>query len=245
MADDWFDRLVDQDWAGETETPTRRDRTPGETTRLPPPGQVIDLGDPTDETETPETSKDETSDRRDRDRTPEHTETDPVDLSKNETTAASDSETSTADDTETSETETERAQRTAYEHIADALIAAAARLPTAEDAAEARRDVVRSARARAAAYSISAALAGFAPALLGAGWNLPGVVRGWLDGIAAEASIGAALLIGAALAGIVWAAWDRRTRNLPGWLAWTCRIPLASIVAGVLLWAPAWPALNL
>lgn len=236
MSDDWFDRLVDQDWA-ETKTRDRRDQDRAPAGRLPPPGSVIDdfrdLADETSETRPRETSETETRDPA---------ETVSVDLGKNDETTATKTETETSDRATKTETET---QPSAYDAIADAILAAADRLPTAEQAAEARRDIVRSKRARAALYNISAASVGLLPLTAGADWTLPGIVTIWIDNIAAEASIGGALVIGTGLAGIVWAAWDRRTRNLPGWAAWACRIPLASVVAGVLLWAPAWPALNL
>jgi hypothetical protein len=236
VADDWFDRFVDQDWAGETQTRDRRDRDPGG--RIPAPGETIDLRDLRSETGPRETET--------RDQAAERTETDPVDLGKTAKTAKTDGETTeTETDSSPAEDETEQDQQSAYDAIADALVAAAGRLPTAEDAAEARRDIVRSKRARATLYNTSAAAAGLLPAAAGADWTAPGTVTGWLDNIAADASIGAALILGTALAGIVWAVWDRRTRALPPWAAWACRIPLASVVAGVLLWAPAWPALNL
>lgn len=229
---DWLDDLIDQDWA-ETETHAQRDRD----RRLPAPGETIDLRDPRDETAPRETDETETTTAQG------ETETAPADLDK--TTETDDTETETGDETSRRDSETETERQGVYDAIADAILAAADRLPTAEQAAAARRDIVRSKRARAALYSASAAGAGFLPMTAGAGWTLPGIVTGWLDSIAAEASIGGALVIGCGLAGLVWAVWDRRTRNLPAWAAWACRIPLASVIAGVLLWAPAWPALNL
>jgi hypothetical protein len=219
MADDWFDNLIDQDWAGETRTAP----PPAGGDRLPAPGQVIDLGKPDTPAEAPSPEAVDTPDSSDG--APD-APGEPVGIDK-------------------AEPETGRDQQSAYDAIADAIRAAADRLPTAEDAAEARRDIVRSRRARAALYNATAAAAGLLPAAAGATWTLPGTVTGWLDNIAAEASIGGALVIGAGLAALVWAVWDRRTRTLPAWAAWTCRIPLASVVAGVLLWAPAWDSLNL
>jgi hypothetical protein len=87
-------------------------------------------------------------------------------------------------------------------------------------------------RTRALAYNGAAA---------GAGWALGLVptVGGWITDCGSEYSITAALILGTGICVATAQLWDRRTR---GWwppLAWFCRIPLASCVIALGLYAPA------
>ncbi|MFG2533541.1 hypothetical protein [Streptomyces sp. NPDC048516] len=89
-----------------------------------------------------------------------------------------------------------------------------------------------SAKTRAALYNASAA---------GAGWCC-GLVPKLGDLIAEcgrEASITAALLVGGGGCLLVMHLWDRRTRHWWPGIAWVARIPLASAVTALALYAPA------
>jgi hypothetical protein len=78
-------------------------------------------------------------------------------------------------------------------------------------------------------------------AAAGAGYLL-GLVP-WLDSALCscgrEASIGAALLLGGTGTALVAHVWDRRTRHWWPGLAWAARIPLASCITALALYAPA------
>lgn len=75
----------------------------------------------------------------------------------------------------------------------------------------------------------------------GAGWGLGLVplLDHALDSCGRDASIGAALLLGVGGCLAVAHLWDRRTRHWWAGLAWAARIPLASAVTALALWAPA------
>lgn len=89
-----------------------------------------------------------------------------------------------------------------------------------------------SAGTRRLLYSASAAGAGY---LLG----LEPLLADVIAECGREASIGAALVIGLAVTGLIAHLWDRRTRHWWWGLAWAARIPLASAVTALALWAPA------
>lgn len=75
----------------------------------------------------------------------------------------------------------------------------------------------------------------------GVGWWAglgPALRNDVLAACGAEASVGAALFLGAGVCALTYMAVDRRTR---GWwppLAWVCHIPYATAVAALLLYAP-------
>ncbi|MBA0051943.1 hypothetical protein E0L36_13870 [Streptomyces sp. AJS327] len=74
----------------------------------------------------------------------------------------------------------------------------------------------------------------------GVGWwcGLGPAVHGLLADCGADASVGAALIVGTGLCAVTAMAVDRRTR---GWwppLAWVCHIPYATCVLALLLYAP-------
>lgn len=88
-----------------------------------------------------------------------------------------------------------------------------------------------SAKTRAGLYNGAAA---------GTGWAL-----GLYDQLAAaiadcgEQSIGGALVLGVGACLLIAHVWDRRTRHWWPGLAWAARIPLATAVLALALWAPA------
>lgn len=87
-------------------------------------------------------------------------------------------------------------------------------------------------RTRRALYNATAAATG---------WGL-GLVPSLGDAIAAcgrEASIGAALVLGCGICLVIAHMWDRRTRHWWPGLAWVARIPLASAITALALYAPA------
>ncbi|MGV9987748.1 hypothetical protein [Streptomyces olivaceus] len=88
-----------------------------------------------------------------------------------------------------------------------------------------------SARTRAALYNASAA---------GAGWAL-GLYDpcAWALADCGSYSTGGALVLGVGAALLVAHLWDRRTRHWWPGLAWAARIPLATVILAVALWAPA------
>ncbi|MCZ0207921.1 hypothetical protein OZK63_21140 [Streptomyces sp. UMAF16] len=88
-------------------------------------------------------------------------------------------------------------------------------------------------KTRAGLYNASAA---------GAGWAL-----GLYDPLAAaladcgQQSIGGALTLGVGGCLVIAHVWDRRTRHWWPGLAWAARIPLATAILAIALWAPAAP----
>ncbi|MEU5091702.1 hypothetical protein [Streptomyces sp. NPDC021356] len=92
--------------------------------------------------------------------------------------------------------------------------------------------IALSPKTRAALYNGSAA---------GAGWSL-GLYDQFAHAIAScgsEASVSGALVLGAGGCLLIAHVWDRRTRHWWPGLAWAARIPLASAVLALALWAPA------
>jgi hypothetical protein len=86
-------------------------------------------------------------------------------------------------------------------------------------------------RTRGLLYNGLAALAGWGLALT----RLFGDV---ITQCAQHAGIRAALILGVAMIVVIGQFWDRRTRGWYGPLAWVCRIPLASAVVALGLYAP-------
>lgn len=91
--------------------------------------------------------------------------------------------------------------------------------------------VALSPKTRAALYNISAA---------GAGWGLG--LEPWLSHLINECGttqgIAAALVLGAGLCLVIAHFWDRRTRHWWVGLAWAARIPLATALTALALYAP-------
>lgn len=105
-------------------------------------------------------------------------------------------------------------------------------IPTAIATAPDRAAAAISPGTRRLLYNTSAA---------GAGWAL-----GLYDQFAAALtdcgtnySIGGALVLGAGGSLLIAHLWDRRTRHWWGGIAWCARIPLATAVLALALWAPA------
>lgn len=89
-------------------------------------------------------------------------------------------------------------------------------------------------KTRAALYNASAA---------GAGWGL-GLYGVFADAIAScgtDYGISGALVLGLGGCLVIAHFWDRRTRHWWPGLAWVARIPLATAVLALALWAPAAP----
>ncbi|GAB3115802.1 hypothetical protein GCM10027160_23710 [Streptomyces calidiresistens] len=101
-------------------------------------------------------------------------------------------------------------------------------------------------RVRSSLYWVSAAAAGYLPAALGnPDAALPTLTTRALNSIATEHSISSGIVLAGLLAAGSWFLFALPTRRWPVPLAWTCRIPTASVILGSLLWAPAWNNLNL
>jgi hypothetical protein len=207
--------------------------------RLPAPGQVVDLGaemqpKPADAPE-PDTGDEvpQAPDAPEPDPTPEPA----VSLAKDSAPDAPE----------------QRASPQAHP-VADALDRLADRLTASGE--QAGQDAVRGLTPRQMwpLYNGAAAAAGYAPALITrqAGDGLPSLMRDvvaragaapyhWSTGIA----------VGMVVIGASWWLVDRRRRAISGTspgaqaVRWVLRIPLASAVLGLLLWAPAWDAFNL
>lgn len=95
-----------------------------------------------------------------------------------------------------------------------------------------RADAALSPKTRTALYNISAA---------GAGWVL-GLYQQMAAALADcgdNYSIGGALVLGIGGCLLIAHVWDRRTRNWWPGIAWAARIPLATAMAALALWAPA------
>lgn len=80
-------------------------------------------------------------------------------------------------------------------------------------------------------YNVSAAGAGYA-------WGPTRMIGHWIELCGKETSIGGALVLGASICLLIAALWDRRTRHWYWLLAWVARIPLASAVTALALYAP-------
>lgn len=95
-----------------------------------------------------------------------------------------------------------------------------------------RADAALSPKTRHALYNISAA---------GAGWVL-GLYQQMataLTDCGTNYSIAGALVLGIGGCLLIAHVWDRRTRNWWPGIAWAARIPLATAMAALALWAPA------
>jgi hypothetical protein len=87
-------------------------------------------------------------------------------------------------------------------------------------------------KTRAALYNASAA---------GAGWGL-GLYQQCAHALAdcgQQYSISGALVLGVGATLLVAHVWDRRTRHWWPGIAWAARIPLATLILALALWAPA------
>ncbi|NUS83686.1 MAG: hypothetical protein HOY75_13300 [Streptomyces sp.] len=106
-------------------------------------------------------------------------------------------------------------------------------MPAAITRTRDRAEVAISPRTRAFLYNASAA---------GAGWFL-GLYHqfAWALDDCGRSSIGGALVLGTAATGLIAHVWDRRTRHWWTGIAWCARIPLATAVLALALWAPAAP----
>lgn len=78
-------------------------------------------------------------------------------------------------------------------------------------------------------------------AAAGAGWymGIGPAIGGWIESCGRETSIGGALALGGGICLGIAAMWDSRTRHWYRPLAWLARIPLASALAALALYAPA------
>lgn len=107
-------------------------------------------------------------------------------------------------------------------------------LPAAVARTHERAEAALSPKTRAALYNASAA---------GAGWGL-GLYQPFADALAdcgATTSTGGALVVGIGGTVLIAHVWDRRTRHWWPGIAWLARIPLATAVLALALWAPAAP----
>lgn len=97
---------------------------------------------------------------------------------------------------------------------------------------EVRAPVAFSEKSKAGLYNAAAA---------GAGWGLGllDLLRGWITECGAEFSVGGALVLGVGGCLAIAHVWDRRTRLWWNGIAWAARIPLATAVLAVALYAPA------
>jgi hypothetical protein len=91
--------------------------------------------------------------------------------------------------------------------------------------------VALSHRTRAGLYSAAAAGAGY-------GLGLEPTMSGWLADCSAHAGVPAALILGVGGCVVLAHVWDRRTRHWWPGLAWAARIPLASALLALGLYAP-------
>lgn len=81
-------------------------------------------------------------------------------------------------------------------------------------------------------YNVSAAAVGYF-------YGPTRMVGGWIESCGQQTSIGGALVLGGGICLLTAHFWDRRTRHwMPG-LAWVARIPLASVITALALYAPA------
>ncbi|MGW1306502.1 hypothetical protein ACWD5R_43680 [Streptomyces sp. NPDC002514] len=78
-------------------------------------------------------------------------------------------------------------------------------------------------------------------AAAGVGWwfGPARVIGGWIESCGREYSISGALALGVGICLVTAGVWDRRTRHWWPPLAWAARIPLASAVTALALYAPA------
>ncbi len=105
------------------------------------------------------------------------------------------------------------------------------RMPEAVTHSRERAEAAISPRTRRILYNASAA---------GAGWGL-GLYQQFADALAdcGTTSIGGALVLGVGGTLLIAHVWDRRTRHWWPGIAWCARIPLATAVLALALWAPA------
>jgi hypothetical protein len=77
----------------------------------------------------------------------------------------------------------------------------------------------------------------------GAGWALGLYDQfAWaINDCGTSQGIGAGLVLGLGCTALIAHVWDRRTRHWWGGIAWVARIPLATAVLALALWAPAAP----
>ena len=103
-------------------------------------------------------------------------------------------------------------------------------VPAFIDQARDRADIALSTRTRRALYNASAA---------GAGWAL-GLYHpfAWAIHDLGKQSISGAIVLGTGGSLLIAHLWDRRTRHWWPPLAWCARIPLATAVLALMLWAP-------
>lgn len=95
-----------------------------------------------------------------------------------------------------------------------------------------RADIAISAGTRRFLYNATAA---------GAGWGL-GLYHQFAGALAdcgSQYSIGGALVLGLGGSALIAHVWDRRTRHWWPGIAWVARIPLATAIVALALWAPA------
>jgi hypothetical protein len=105
-------------------------------------------------------------------------------------------------------------------------------MPAAVDRLRDRAPIALSSRTRAFLYNASAA---------GTGWLL-GLYQqfAWaINDCATQQGIGAAIVIGIGGCLLIAHVWDRRTRHWWPGIAWAARIPLATALVALALWAPA------
>jgi hypothetical protein len=105
-------------------------------------------------------------------------------------------------------------------------------MPAVVDRVRDRTPAAISPATRAFLYNASAA---------GTGWalGLYGKFAWALDDCGREQGIGAAIVLGAVGTVLIAHVWDRRTRHWWPGIAWAARIPLATALLALALWAPA------
>lgn len=107
-------------------------------------------------------------------------------------------------------------------------------MPAAVDRIRDHTPVALSPRTRSFLYNASAA---------GAGWLL-GLYQqfAWaINDCTTSQGIGAAIVLGVGSCLLIAHVWDRRTRHWWPGIAWAARIPLATAICALALWAPAAP----
>lgn len=104
-------------------------------------------------------------------------------------------------------------------------------MPAAVGRARDRAEIALSHRTRRLLYNASAA---------GAGWMLGLYGKfSWAIHDLGKSSISGALVLGIGGSAVIAQFWDRRTRHWWPGIAWVARIPLATAVLALALWAPA------
>ncbi|MFJ2818304.1 hypothetical protein [Streptomyces sp. NPDC087294] len=105
-------------------------------------------------------------------------------------------------------------------------------LPKREQTEESERKIALSPGTRRLLANTAAAGAGYL-------FGLVPLVGGWIADCGRETSISGALVLGGGICLVVAHVWDRRTRHWLPALAWVARIPLASAITALALYAPA------